>query len=309
MEKVQRRAIEIFWTYGVSIILVLSAIATYVCGERSWWAISLFPVAFISFWIQRHLVGKIKRENDKRSILDERWLQAQRLASIGELSAGIAHEINNPLAIIAQEAEWMKHLLKTEGLKDEKVLDELNDSLREIYNQVDRCREITQNLLNFARKIEPVIQEVNVNKLIEDMTKLVEKEASLVNIRIERDYQEDLPVIYSDPPSLRQVILNLLNNAQYAIKKDGTIAIKTLRSGDNWIDIIIKDTGCGIPKEHLGKIFDPFFTTKPQGKGTGLGLSICHGLIDKLGGSISVTSEVGKGTQFTVRLPIRKEKG
>ena len=240
-------------------------------------------------------------------LLDERLLQSQKLAAIGELSAGIAHEINNPLAIIRQEAEWMQLLLKKLGGGDAKELEELQGSVHQIVQQVDRCTEITRNLLDFARKRDPVIQAVEVNRIIEDMTMLVEKEAKHKNITIVRQYDKQLPVIYSDAPQLRQVILNFLTNATYAIGKDGVITITTRRSCDDAVDIVISDTGCGIPEPDLGKIFDPFFTTKPPSQGTGLGLSICHGIIQRLGGRITVASQVGQGTTFTIALPRSRE--
>jgi two-component system NtrC family sensor kinase len=238
-------------------------------------------------------------------LLDERLLQSQKLAAIGELSAGIAHEINNPLAIIRQEAEWMQLLLKKLG--DGKALEELQGSVQQIVQQVDRCTEITRNLLDFARKRDPVIQAVEVNRIIENMTMLVEKEAKHNNITIVRHYDETLPVIYSDAPQLRQVILNFLTNATQAIGKDGVVTITTRLSTDAAVDIVISDTGCGIPAANLGKIFNPFFTTKPPGQGTGLGLSICHGILLRLGGRIAVESTVGQGTQFTITLPRSRE--
>ena len=240
-------------------------------------------------------------------LLDERLLQSQKLAAIGELSAGIAHEINNPLAIIRQEAEWMQHLLKKLGDGGHKELVELQGSVLQIVQQVDRCTEITRNLLDFARKRDPVIQAVEVNRIIENMTMLVEKEAKHNNITIVRHYDATLPVIYSDAPQLRQVILNFLTNATHAIGKDGVITITTRLNGDDAVDIVISDTGCGIPADHLGKIFDPFFTTKPPGQGTGLGLSICHGILLRLGGRIAVESTVGQGTEFTITLPRSRE--
>ena len=215
--------------------------------------------------------------------------------SIGELSAGIAHEINNPLAIIRQEAEWMQHLLKKLGGGDQKELVELQGSVHQIVQQVDRCTEITRNLLDFARKRDPVIQAVEVNRVIENMTMLVEKEAKHKNIAIVRHYDETLPVIYSDAPQLRQVILNFLTNATQAIGKDGVVTITTRLSNEDAVDIVISDTGCGIPEANLSKIFDPFFTTKPPGQGTGLGLSICHGIILRLGGRISGGKHGGPG--------------
>ena len=240
-------------------------------------------------------------------LLDERLLQSQKLAAIGELSAGIAHEINNPLAIIRQEAEWIQHVLKKLGGGDGKELEELQGSVHQIVQQVDRCTEITRNLLDFARKRDPVIQPVEVNRIIENMTMLVEKEARHKNITIVRHYDETLPVIYSDAPQLRQVILNFLTNATHAIGKDGVVTITTRLSNDAAVDIVISDTGCGIPTAHLSKIFDPFFTTKPPGQGTGLGLSICHGIIQRLGGRVTVESQVGQGTAFTITLPRSRE--
>jgi two-component system, NtrC family, sensor kinase len=245
---------------------------------------------------------------DKKNwLLDERLLQSQKLAAIGQLSAGIAHEINNPLAIIRQEAEWLQQLVKKAESVAPPEKEELQGSLHQIVQQVDRCTEIIRNLLDFARKREPVIQGVDINRTIEDMTMLVEKEAKHHNIKIVREYAPDLPAIYSDAPQLRQVFLNLLTNAAHAIGKDGAITIATGRAAAGSIYIMISDTGCGIPAEDLEKIFDPFFTTKPEGQGTGLGLSICHGIIQRLGGEIRVTSTVGQGTIFTITLPRRPD--
>jgi two-component system NtrC family sensor kinase len=249
----------------------------------------------------------MEAQEKKDWLLDERLLQSQKLAAIGELSAGIAHEINNPLAIIRQEAEWMQLLLKKLEGRDVKEIAELAGSVHQIVEQVDRCTEITRNLLDFARKRDPVIQAVEVNRVIEDMTRLVEKEARHNNITIVRQYDQELPAILSDAPQLRQVILNFLTNATHAIGRDGVITITTRPGGNGEVDIAIRDTGCGIPEENLPKIFDPFFSTKPAGQGTGLGLSICHGIIQRLGGRIKVASRVGEGTEFTITLPRSRE--
>lgn len=239
-------------------------------------------------------------------LLDERLLQSQKLAAIGELSAGIAHEINNPLAIIRQEAEWMQLLLKKFPDQTPKELAELNESVHHILQEVDRCRQITRNLLDFARKRDPVIQAVDINRVSEDMTMLVEKEARKNKITIVRHYDKKLPLIYSDSPQLRQVILNFLTNAAHAIGQDGVITITTRLKDRDTVELVISDTGCGIPEENLPKIFDPFFTTKPPGQGTGLGLSICHGIILRLGGKIAVQSQVSKGATFTITLPLSR---
>lgn len=290
-------------------ILLAAAAMVLALTERALWAVGTLGVAALSYLITRHLVRRLVKAHEQQCLLDDKLVQSQKLASIGELSAGIGHEINNPLAIISQEAEWVQHLLKNCETKVPGEIKDLTDSVREISRQVDRCREITQSLLNFARKMEPVIQGVNVNKLIEDMAKLVEKEAVANDIQIGRDYQADLPLVFTDAPCLRQVVLNLLSNAKQAVERKGIIRIATRASGNNSVEIAVEDTGCGIPREHLLKIFDPFFTTKPEGKGTGLGLSICHGIVERLGGTISVASEVGKGAAFVVRLPIQQEKG
>ncbi|MCE5335790.1 MAG: hypothetical protein LLG06_14505 [Desulfobacteraceae bacterium] len=271
------------------------------CGSVP--AVGALVLAALSFLVVRSLTRQILTAQQQKCFLDEQLIQSQKLASIGELSAGIAHEINNPLAIISQEVEWARY--NFDGKSPSEInIGELKDSLHEIAHQVDRCREITHKLLDFARKKEPLIQGTDVNRLIEDMAKLVEREASQKSIVIRREYRKDLPPVHTDPPLLRQVVLNLLNNATYAVEKDGTVRIETRVAEQSDIEIVISDTGCGIPKADLSKIFDPFFTTKPPGKGTGLGLSICHSIIVRLGGRITVETEPGKGSAFTIRLPI-----
>jgi two-component system, NtrC family, sensor kinase len=294
--------------YIAAVLLVLAALLLGV-SNGPWHFAGGLLLALLSFLGTRDLLGKVRKANEQKCFLDEQLIQSQKLAAIGELSSGIAHEINNPLAIISQESEWVNHLLQSGELVDFKQVDDLKDSLREISRQVERCKEITHRLLNFARKMEILMQRVDVNRLIEDMTKLVERETTQQNITIVRRFQKDLPPVVSDAPLLRQVILNLLNNAAYAIQKDGAITLTTRAADHGQVEIIVTDTGSGISKENLSKIFNPFFTTKPPGKGTGLGLSICHRIIDKLEGHISVTSEPGHGTTFTIRLPREQQKG
>ncbi|MCL4504049.1 MAG: ATP-binding protein [Deltaproteobacteria bacterium] len=248
-------------------------------------------------------------DTGKKWLINDRLLQSQKLAALGELSASIAHEINNPLAIIRQEAELMSLILKNASPSTTSDLGDLQESIRMIVQQVDRCSEIIRNLLDFARRREPVVQAVELNRVVEDMTRLVEKEARNNHITIKRRYDPELPLIYCDAPELRQVVLNILSNAAQAIGKNGTITIITRRAGRNAVELVIEDTGCGIPEENLEKIFEPFFSTKPPGQGTGLGLSISHGLIEQLGGSIRVRSAVGQGTSFTITLPLRPLAG
>jgi two-component system NtrC family sensor kinase len=307
MREFQYFARNLYW-YSATILTAGLFAALWLIQETAFAAAAL-GITFLSFVSNRALTRRVEKASEQKRHLDQQLIQSQKLAAIGELSSGIAHEINNPLAIIGQETEWIWHLLKKDSLPSPEADQELRGSLQEIVRQVDRCKEITHKLLDFARKKEPLIQKADLNKLIEDMARLVEKEATQNKIRIVRDYQQDLPRVETDPPLLRQVVLNLLNNAAHAVEKDGTITISTQESANNTVELVFRDTGCGISKEHLDKIFDPFFTTKPTGKGTGLGLSISHGIITRLGGRISVVSEVGKGATFTIELPVKPLRG
>jgi two-component system NtrC family sensor kinase len=284
--------------YGPALVLWILAVPLgFQVGLQ--YAVASLLLAALSFVTVRQLLSQKASAEREKDWSEEQLLQSQKLAAIGELSAGIAHEINNPLAIIRQEAEWLLHLFKKESPPDAA---EIKNCLTEVVHQVDRAREITHNLLNFARRQQPVVQAVDLNRLVEDMSLLVAKEAQHNRISMVKQLQPDLPSINSDAPLLRQVILNLLNNAIQATGPDGTVTVTT-RVDANQVMVQVDDTGSGISKENIAQIFDPFFTTKPQGKGTGLGLSICHGIIERLGGRISAASEEGKGASFTVKLP------
>lgn len=291
----------------VFIILAAAVPLGIKCGPL--WALAALTLAGITWLTIRGLLRRQEPAAGPEWLLDEGLLQAQKLAAIGQLGAGVAHEINNPLAIIRQEAQWMQTLLQTDHFHGLEEVKELQDSLREIIQQVDRTKEITHNLLDFARKRPPVLQAVAVNKLIEDMAKLVANDARRKNIRIARQLAPDLPPIYADAPQLRQVLLNILNNAVYAIGKDGMVTVTTRHAGKEAVEIVVSDTGPGIAPEDLPRIFDPFFTTKPPGQGTGLGLSICHGIVEKLGGRITAASQAGQGATFTISLPLKPEAG
>ena len=285
--------------YGTALVLLLLA---GPLGIQMGLPVTLAALllAALSFFTVRQVLSQKDAALRQKALSDEQLLQSQKLAAIGELSAGIAHEINNPLAIIRQEAEWLLRLFN-KGTPPDAA--ETQTGLTEVIHQVDRAREITQNLLNFARRRQPVVQAVELNRIIEDMTLLVEKTAQHSHITLVKDLSPDLPAIDSDAPLLRQVILNLLNNAIQATGPEGTVTVSTRAAGDNQVAVQVSDTGRGIPREHLAQIFDPFFTTKPQGKGTGLGLSICHGIVERLGGNISVASQEGQGSSFTIKLP------
>jgi len=268
-------------------------------------ALLALGLALVSFFNTKALLNRIEKTNQQRRLLEEEFRRAQKLSTVDELSAGIAHEINNPLGIIAQEAQWMQHILQSSALREVKEAADCDESLREITSQVDRCKEIVNKLLSLARDLEPVIQGVDLNDLVENIAALVEKEVRARNIEVVRDLYPNMPLVYTDPPLLRQVILNLLVNATHAIERDGTIRIASTVDND-CAHITVEDTGCGISKEDLNRIFTPFFSTKPQGKGSGLGLAICRGIVERLGGYISVSSDVGKCTNFTIHLPIKR---
>lgn len=255
----------------------------------------------------RTLMERLTRAEEAKDSLNAQLIQSQKLAAVGELSAGIAHEINNPIAIIAQETEWAGHLVGEAEKNSAADFSEIRDSLREIRAQVDRCKNITHKLLDFARKREPVLQEVDVARLIDDMARLVDKEAAYKNVSLARNMAQDLPLLRTDSPLLRQVVLNLMTNALQAVDRGGAIEVAAEADQDE-VRIRVSDNGPGIAPENMDKIFNPFFTTKPPGQGTGLGLSLCHNLVNGMGGRIRVKSQPGNGAVFTVHLP-RKPAG
>lgn len=236
--------------------------------------------------------------------LRECELQVQKLDAISQLGVGIAHEVNNPLAIIGEEAGWMQDLLRRDSFKDHPDAGELRDSLRQIVTQTARSREITHKLLSFGGKTDGTIRDVEMNTLVADVAALRRREASQRSIEIREELAPRLPVILSEPALLRQLLINLINNSMDAMPEGGPITISTAPSEGGGVRLQVRDTGFGIPRENLDKIFDPFFTTKPPGKGAGLGLSISHGILQRIGGRISVDSTAGQGTTITIELPL-----
>ncbi len=229
---------------------------------------------------------------------------AAKLASVGELAAGIAHEINNPLAVISEEAGLMKDLMNPEfGTPIQNT--ELVPHLDNISESVFRCRDITRKLLGFVRKTDIDLRRHNIHTIIDGVVDgLLGPELAVSNIEVIRQYGRDIPELVTDRNQLQQVLLNILNNGIDAIAGRGKITITTSLEGKR-VKITMTDTGKGIRPQHLDKIFMPFFTTKEVGKGTGLGLSVSYGIIKNLGGEIAVESTVGVGTRFTIKLSIR----
>ena len=257
---------------------------------------------------------KILREDEKakeaefRTKMEQQMIATERLASLGTLAAGVAHEINNPLAIIKESAGWMKSILQKEEMAKIPRKEDFEKALGKIENGVERARRITHELLGSVKQNESVLSRVDLEELINEAIILIKDEAAGRNVQVNNRVDSKDSVIWSDPYKLRQVLLNLLTNAVHATGSGGSITVDLERSGDG-VELTIQDTGEGIPKENLARIFEPFFSTKPTGKGTGLGLFVSRSIIEKLGGEISVESKLGQGTRFCIRLPACYEPG
>ncbi|MBW2193934.1 MAG: ATP-binding protein [Deltaproteobacteria bacterium] len=229
-----------------------------------------------------------------------------QMASIGQLAAGVAHEINNPLALINETAGYVNDLfiIKKQYSKD----DDLLENIDYILEAVERCATITRQLLGFARKFDVKIQKVNLREIISEVLVFHTKEAEYRDINVYVDIPKDIPEIETDRGKLQQVLLNLINNAFQALDNGCKLNIDAAPEGRHKVSITISDNGCGMPEENLSKIFESFFTTKEKGEGTGLGLAITYGLIKKLHGNISVKSKEMEGTTFIITLPIRMQE-
>jgi signal transduction histidine kinase len=232
--------------------------------------------------------------------------QSQQLASIGQLSAGIAHEINNPLALINETAGYLKDLYQyaDQPQSDGEIIELLDD----ILEAVSRCGTITSQLLGFVRQFDVQISSVNVEKMINGILSFHKKETEYKGIHVTTTIAPGVPDIETDRGKLQQILLNLINNAFQAIEANGCLDITVSHLPPGKVGIEIKDTGCGIPEENLKRIHEPFFSTKKDNMGTGLGLSITYGLVKKLQGTIRVESSEGVGTIFTVTLPVKIQK-
>jgi two-component system NtrC family sensor kinase len=224
---------------------------------------------------------------------------------LGKLAAGVAPEVNNPLAVIREKAGWIRDLLEEEDVKTSENFQEFAHAVDKIEQHVERAGNVVHRMLGFARRMEPVCDALYVNDLLKQTAAFLDNEMRFRSITLEWTLDPDLPTIQSDAAQLQQVLLNLLNNAIDAITKNGCITIATGYEAEvDSIRISVRDNGPGMDKEIQKRIFDPFFTTKKVGEGTGLGLSISYSIINKLGGNIRFESEVGQGTEFIIHLPV-----
>ena len=277
---------------------------------KSWYTLknSIFYVFFagvliillVVFKLTDFMVRRLQESDERREAALREIEHSHKLSSIGRLAAGVAHEINNPMAVINEKAGLMKDLIELGG-----EFENRNKFLalsQAIIDSVERCRLITHRLLGFARRIEPHIENMDINEVIRETVGFVEKEARYRNLDLKLQLGDNLPEIASDRGQLQQVFLNLLSNAFAAVGDGGAVTVCTSDLGGA-VSVSVEDNGCGMSEETLGRVFEPFFSTREKGHGTGLGLFITYGIIKRLGGQIEASSKQGVGTVMTVHLP------
>ncbi len=233
----------------------------------------------------------------------EQLVEIEKLASLGRVAAGVAHEINNPLAVINEKAGLLQDFLAVSG--DFKHRDRFGPLLQGISDSVKRCRTITHQLLGYARRVEVTVEPIELNEEVRRVCEYLQGEIAAREVRLQVTLAEGLPTAYTDRVEFEQVLINILKNAVDASPRGGTIAIASQAKNQRWLQVTVGDKGPGIPADQLKQLFEPFFTTKEKGKGTGLGLFVSRGIMKKLGGRILVESVVGFGTVFTLELPVR----
>jgi two-component system NtrC family sensor kinase len=263
----------------------------------------IMAIVLATILTARLTINRLRQADFKMNELNAQLVQSDKLAAIGKMAAGVAHEINNPLAVILQKTGWMEDLLAEEEFQESENLEEYQDAVKKIEAHVERARRVVHNMLGYARKMEPHLEDVEVNETLNRTIELLSNYARINNIEIQTDLASGLPIIANEEAQLQQVFLNLLSNAIDAIGKDGLIEVSTAPS-DSAIQVRIRDNGPGIPEDQQKRIFDPFYTTKETGKGTGLGLWISYNIMEKMGGTIRVQSNPGQGTCFSLQIPV-----
>jgi two-component system NtrC family sensor kinase len=251
----------------------------------------------------------ILKDVSERREQEERILLASRLADIGQLAAGVAHEINTPLASIALRAESLLKAAEDPRLLAVDSFKNFPRYLKTIDEEIFRCKKIIGGLLDFSRVRPPEVRETDINNIAEKAADLVGHQMKLKQVGVTVSLDPDLPRVHADDGQIRQALVTLLMNALDATPAGGQVEVATHRGPGEAITLSVTDTGVGIPPEALDKIFSPFFTTKPVGQGTGLGLAICHGIVTSHGGDIRVESVLAKGTRVSMILPTRKPAG
>lgn len=239
---------------------------------------------------------ELRESYEKLKAAQTRLVQADKMAAVGQLAAGVAHEINNPLSVILGFAQSAVRRIKNE--------DTLYQPLHAIERESLRCRAIVQSLLTFSRRSKGAKEKLNISELVETCLNLITAQARVNNVEIASKFDDELPLIFADPNQVQQVVINLCNNAIDAMPQGGTLTVSLTKNNSRYIDMSVADTGTGIPQEFIHKIFEPFFTTKDPGKGTGLGLSLVYEIMQQHDAGVDVQSELNKGTEFKVNWPI-----
>ncbi len=249
------------------------------------------------------LIGAIRPITRRLEEAQAQLLQAEKLASIGQLAAGVAHELNNPLMVIMGNTQLALRTLASSKAQEKGLSGQIKELLEDLDCQTHQAKMVVNNLLDFTRIKPPAQVETNLHSLLEDSLKLVGHQASLQSIEVVKQFEKELPLVRVDPDQIKQVLVNVILNAVQAMSTGGTLTLKT-KATENSVEIAVQDTGMGVPKESLKKVFDPFFTTKPVGQGTGLGLSLSYTIVQRHGGTIALSSRVNEGTTVTIWFPV-----
>ena len=258
--------------------------------------------------LNQGLETKVRERTDQLEAAQRKLIQADRLASLGQLAASVAHEINNPISGVLNLSMLMQRIIKDSGIPPER-LPEFRKYLSQVTAETSRAGRIVSDLLAFSRRSKPAAAEADLNKIVDTTLSLVDHKLRLINIEIEKDLASALPVIVCDAPQIQQVVINLVLNAAESMtgKPRGKVSVRTRRAEEGVI-LEVEDNGEGIARENLSKIFDPFFTTKEEGKGVGLGLAVVYGIVKSHGGDVEVNSTPKVGTVFRITLPLISEE-
>ena len=252
------------------------------------------------------LISRLQESEEQRLGAIHQMEHSQKLSSIGRLAAGVAHEINNPLAIINEKAGLMRDIM---GLRpDFPEKEKFGRQIEAILRSVDRCRGITHRMLGFAKRMDVKIEVLDLNAVLLETLGFLEREAQYRNVELKSELSADLPHIPTDHGQIQQVFLNILNNALAAVPDGGKIVMRSWDEGPDFVGVSVEDNGCGMSEETAKNMFEPFFTTKKE-KGTGLGMSITYGIVKRLGGEIRVRSKLNEGTTMTILLPKHPQEG
>ena len=267
-----------------------------------------FAALSLGTWITtRMIINYLMQADKQKASFDATLLQSSKMAALGKLAAGIAHEINNPLMLIREHAGWIRDLLEDEKPEQMAHYEDIQRAAVKVEQNVDRAKDITHRLLGFARRVDPASESLPLNPIVEQAIAFLQSEAGYRGITIERSFSPLDLRVSTDVGQLQQVILNILDNAIDAVGQGGIVTVSTGIDG-NMASVILRDNGPGIPEDRLEQIFDPFFTTKKQGEGTGLGLSICYSIMEGLGGSVCARNHPEGGAEFTITLPMGKRE-